>query len=142
MSEQQLRILNEQWYEKGDDGKYHMYKAVKPYKTAKGMGDSRCTGCRFVNDAGDCLWEQEGNLNSYSKSCGCGQNFVIIELGILNDDGCLPSSWGDYPTISVPSYEKEPWCVYAYLRRKEVVIKQEKAWGDTEQDAVDNWNKR
>lgn len=111
MSEQQLRILNEQWVRDGI-----MYKAIK-------KGERCVIACSFLDEQ-------------------VPDGLTFIELAPVNEDGCLPSSWGDYPTISVPSYEKEPWCVYAYLRRKEVVIKQEKAWGDTEQEAVDNWNKR
>lgn len=134
MSEQQLRNLNEQWVVKEDDGKFHMYKAVE---------GENCKGCTFGKM---CSGSGLINVHVCDREDDCPLKFadtVIKDMGVISEDsGCLPASWGEYPTISVPSYEKEPWCVYAYLRRKEVVIKQEKAWGDTEQEAVDNWNKR
>ena len=63
------------------------------------------------------------------------------DLGSVNENGCLPSSWGEYPEIidfGDGSYVE----VHCLLRRESKTLKAEYAYGDTRQEAVDNWNRR
>ena len=72
------RQLNEQWVEKGSDGKMHMYKAV----------EGPCERCDISYTC---------NL---SVDCHMGRGLIAKDLGILNDDGCLPCPFcGSYPEL-------------------------------------------
>jgi len=121
-----MRKLGEQWVEE-INGKYHMVKAVKQ--------TNKCSGCVFCTS----IWCADHNQSERDFDC---MTMIIKDLGILNEDGCLPSSWGEYPTIEAPSEEGEAWCIYAFLAKDGSVIKKECAWGETEQQAIDAWNRR
>lgn len=68
-------------------------------------------------------------------------SIIIKDLGILRE-GKLPSSFGVYPTTEAPSEENEPWCLYAWLAKDGKIIRKEQAWGETEQEVKDAWNRR
>ena len=114
-----MREIGEQWIEV-IDGKRHMYKAVKGV----------CENCGV------------SHLCTLSSDCPMAWGFIAKDLGILNEDGCLPSSFGEYPTLSYPSDKSEEFCLYAFLVAGTKVIKTERAWGKTEQEVKDNWNRR
>ena len=126
-----MRKIGEQWVETLKDGTRHMFKLVEE----DGFGH------RWVfMETGNGF---EINLDVDSSCSDSEPKITCIKyLGILNDDGCLPSSWGEYPTIEAPSEGGEAWCVYAFLAKDGSVIKKECAWGETEQEAIDNWNKK
>ena len=48
----------------------------------------------------------------------------IKDLGILNEDGCLPNCWGEYPRIEerVDVHTKEHW--FRCITRNNVLCKQ------------------
>ena len=119
-----MRNLGEQWVEE-IDGKEHMLKAVSNHT-------GTCKGCD--------LQVVEHCYGTCGADYGC--NFIVKDLGILNADGCLPSSFGEYPTIAAPSEDNGEWCVYAFLNEGKKLIKDEEAWGETEQEAIDVWNRR
>ena len=75
--------LGDQWIEI-IDGQKHMVKAVAPIEL--------CKGCFFNCNQGGCCWKGFDN-------CQMGSFFIIKDLGILNEDGVLPSPWGGYPKV-------------------------------------------
>ena len=95
-----MRKLGEQWVEE-IDGKKHMLKAVE---------GENCTGCAFgkmhkgsgLNNIHVCDREDDCPLE-YSDT-------VVKDLGVLNEDGCLPSPWGGYPKIV--RVGSEGFCTY------------------------------
>jgi hypothetical protein len=123
--------LNEQWVEKADDGKMHMYKAVE---------GGNCKGCTFgmmhkgsgLNDIHVCDREDDCPLE-YADT-------IIKDLGIINEDGCLPNCWGEYPRIEerVDVYTKEHW--FRCITRNNVYCATESY--KTKQEAIDAWNRR
>jgi hypothetical protein len=94
-----------------------------------------CGGCFFNGHSGECLYD--------SQDCPIGEveHGYIKDLGILRN-GKLPSSFGVYPTTSAPEDENEPWCLYVWIAENGKIIKEVKAWGETEQQAIDEWNRR
>ena len=111
------RQLNEQWIEV-IDGKKHMLKAVK----------GPCEKCDISHTC---------NL---SADCHMERGLIAKDLGILNEDGCLPSDFGVYPEV----YEHvlmgiNGYMVKAYISDPHVG---KYAWGKTKQQAIDAWNRR
>ena len=125
------RELNEQWVEV-IDGKMHMLKAVQS------VDIGACTACDFEGQESKCA----GFPNSV---CGSNSNsFIIKDLGVLNDDGCLPSPWGGYPKIV--RVGREDFCTYKvrfYLKNEVVYgFTLIEVTGNTRQEAIDAWNRR
>lgn len=120
--------LNEQWVEV-IDGKRHMLKAVEG-------GEHWCDGCCFNTGVGNCSWDSP-------KYCRNGSEYRIKDLGILNEDGCLPSPWGGYPKIVRLGSER--FCTY----KVRFYLNHEGVWGstlveftgNTRQEAIDAWNR-
>ena len=114
--------IGEQWVENG-----RMYKAVEGI---------HCSGCCY----------NEGDQGCYISGLGCPTDngetdLVIRDLGHVNEYGLLPSSWGEYPDIidfGDGSYVE----VHCLLRKDLKILKAEYAYGDTRQEAIDNWNRR
>ena len=130
----EMKKLGEQWVEE-IDGKRHMLKAVE--------GES-CKGCTFgmmhkgygLNDIHVCDRDDDCPLE-YA-------NTVVKDLGILNEDGCLPSSWGGYPEVI--RVGKPNFVTYFKVS---LVVKygdgsgiQIHVTGKTKQQAIDAWNRR
>ena len=116
-----MRKLGEQWVEE-IDGKKHMLKAVEPFEL--------CQGCLFNCNYG-CCW-----LKCFD-SCHMGNYFIIKDLGILNEDGCLPAPWDEtkYPKITVligNVYNIEVMKGHWFMQVR----------GDTLEKAVERWNRR
>lgn len=132
-----MHKLGDQWIEIVD-GQEHMFKAVEQAKT---INADVCGGCYF-GVCGDIC--HDGALHV----CGYGEgkcpldnvDWVIKDLGMLNEYGCLPSDFGVYPEV----YEHtligiDGYMVKAYTSEPHIG---KYAWGETEQQAIDAWNRR
>lgn len=122
------RKLGEQWVEQGfHDNKMHLYKAVEnPYETCQGctFGCESCDVCHYcLADGGKCPVNK--------------MDMVIKDLGILNEDGCLPSVWSNnlYPQV----YRTTETIWYAHAESYGIFME---AKGKTKQEAIDAWNRR
>jgi len=114
--------LGDQWIEDG-----HMYKAI--------VGKSNCLGCSHNDGSVRCEYK---NI----IECEEGQNFIIFDLGPVNEDGLLPSIVdGKYPRILPPGmYESGVWIEHAYCTNRGKVTTS--VYGLTLQEAKDLWNRR
>lgn len=138
-SKKTFRNLFEQWVE-DFEGKPHMYKLVSSsHVDEDGIAD--CKGCCFGSSNRLC---QHCCNYAPTPEASCpveqGKNGIVKDLGILRN-GKLPSSFGVYPSTQYPE-AGEPWVIYAWICRDKMIIKEEKAYGRTEQEAIDNWNRR
>jgi hypothetical protein len=124
-----MRKLGEQWVEKGSDGKMHMYKCIP---------EALCDLCAFK--IGE--YQQHGGIVCKHEKCVTAQGRVK-DLGILNEDGCLPAPWDKtfYPNI----YEG---LLLIYTSDRPVLVCCEDddismfAKGKTKQETIDAWNRR
>ena len=116
--------IGDQWIEELD-GKKHMLKAVSS------VDIGACTACDFEGQESKCA----GFPNSV---CGSNSNsFIIKDLGILNEDGCLPNCWGEYPVIECHSEVVVLWYCRTYGNVRCIT-----AGCSTKQQAIDAWNRR
>lgn len=102
------------------DGRTHLLKAVK--------NTGSCFGCdlkAFDNCYGLC----EASIGN--------DKIVIKDLGVPNEEGCLPAPWdnGLYPTVYSTKYGV--WFAYAVSYGIEMWAR-----GETMQEAIDQWNRR
>ena len=121
--------LGDQWIEI-IDGQKHMVKAVAPIEL--------CKGCFFNCNQGGCCWKGFDN-------CQMGSFFIIKDLGILNEDGVLPSPWGGYPKVirvGKPNFVTYFNVSYVQKSEKGKGSLQIQVTGKTKQEAVDSWNRR
>lgn len=111
------RKLCEQWVEE-IDGKKHMYKAV----------EGPCEKCDISHTC---------NL---SADCHMERGLIAKDLGVLNEDGCLPSDFGVYPEV----YEHVLVGINGYMAKAYISDPHvgKYAWGKTKQEAIDAWNRR
>lgn len=119
-----MRKLDEQWVEE-INGKPHMVKAVKQ--------TNKCSGCVFCTS----IWCADHNQSERDFDC---MTMIIKDLGILNEDGCLPNCWGEYPRIEelVDIHTKEHW--FRCITRNNVYCATDSY--KTKQEAIDAWNRR
>ena len=114
--------IDEQWVEKGSDGKMHMYKASEAIN--KGHV---CNGCVFNN--GTC--DYKGDECPVPKGC------YIKDLGIINDDGLLPCPFcGEYPVFAQSEYKN--WELHCDAE-KHIAFS---GVFPIRQQAIDAWNRR
>ena len=130
-----MKNLGDQWVET-IDGVEHMVKAVMPSHLKIDLKAS-CHHCFYVAPSPMCDCRYNG------KDCPVdNENSLIVkDLGILRN-GKLPSSFGAYPTTQAPSEVHEDWFLYAWLAENGEIIRKEWAFGKTEQQAIDAWNRR
>lgn len=118
------RKLGEQWVETLKDGTRHMFKLVEEYGF----------GYRWVyRETGNGV---EANLD-VGSSCSNSDPKVISfkDLGILNEDGCLPCPFcGEYPNLENNGY-------FWYCCTNDDCLA-EVGTGKTKQEAIDIWNRR
>lgn len=134
-----FRHLFEQWVE-DFEGQEHMYKLVSS-KYVDEDGIANCKGCCFGSS--NRLGEHCCNYAPYPEAtCPVeqGKNGIVIDLGILNDEGCLPASWNRY----IYPYIEETWkdhehCWTVYVSDRHVSVRH---YGNTKQEAIDAWNWR
>ena len=129
-----MRQIGEQWIEV-IDGKRHLLMIVE------NTSELVCNGCSFgYYQAGD-------HHCKFGLDCPASDG-IIKDLGILNDDGCLPSPWGGYPKIihevdqtrignGEDVHYDNLWCVE--IHEPVLVCTDEYL---TEQEAIDAWNRR
>ena len=133
-----MKELGEQWIEE-IDGKRHMLKAVPPLSIydGKSINGRTCHGCSFVDE-----WDDDCTLKN--PPCRISEHkagpFIIKDLGILNEDGCLPNCWGEYPRIEerVDIHTKEHW--FRCITRNNVYCATDSY--KTKQEAICAWNRR
>ena len=119
-----MRKLGEQWVEE-IDGKPHMVKAVKQ--------TNKCSGCVFCTS----IWCADHNQSERDFDC---MTMIIKDLGILNDDGCLPCPFcKEYPELVEESDENDE-AIYTVEHECSVLI--EAGWWHDKQEAIDRWNRR
>lgn len=121
--------LGDQWIEI-IDGQKHMVKAVAPIEL--------CKGCFFNCNQGGCCWKGFDN-------CQMGSFFIIKDLGVINEDGCLPSPWGGYPKVirvGKPNFVTYFNVSYVQKSEKGKGSLQVQVTGKTKQEAIDAWNRR
>jgi len=126
-----MKELGQQWIEV-IDGKMHMLKAVEGPKIVNGlMEGNTCHGCCYVDKwDDDCL-----NPN---QACPVGKGVIIKDLGILNEDGCLPCPFcGEYPKIIHPT-ENMPVVSIVHTGVGHRILE----FFSSEQKAIDAWNRR
>ena len=119
-----MRKLDEQWIEE-IDGKKHMLKAVN-YPEG-------CNGCIFLRYDPDEFY----TCNRSRLGCPVDDGMIIKDLGILNEDGCLPAPWDEtkYPQM----YRTTEAIRYAYAESYRIFIEVK---GKTKQEVIDTWNRR
>ena len=120
-----MRNLGEQWVEE-IDGKKHMLKAVN-YSEG-------CNGCIFLRYDPDEFY----TCNRGRLGCPVDDGMIIKDLGILNNDGCLPCPFcGEYPEIlkGKLGYRIRHVCRDSYVMAGTGIYA-------TEQQAIDAWNRR
>lgn len=120
-----MRQSGEQWIEELD-GKRHMLKAVQ--------SDHLCSGCAF-----SCTTFCRDPLMS-KRDIDCSKMIIIKDLGVLNEDGCLPSDFGVYPEV----YEHVLMGINGYMVKAYISdpLVGKYAWGKTRQQAIAAWNRR
>ena len=114
--------IGEQWVEELD-GKRHMLKALN--------STYNCNGCAYLCDNGKCSHESIIECPVYTIDA------IIKDLGVLNEDGCLPSVWSNnlYPQV----YRTTETIWYAHAESYGIFME---AKGKTKQEAIDAWNRR
>lgn len=128
-----MRKLGEQWVEE-IDGKKHMLKAVKQ--------TNKCSGCVFNTG----IWCTDHNQSERDFNFS---TMIIKDLGILNEDGCLPEErTGKYPTIKDRN-EHEGWlllhiwdCIVCEKIGDDDEAIEIRVSALTRQEAIDRWNRR
>lgn len=127
-----MRKLGEQWVEE-IDGKEHMVKAVNQ--------TNKCSGCVFCTS----IWCADHNQSERDFDC---MTMIIKDLGILNDDGCLPEErTGKYPTIKDRNDDQaffgHIWdCVVCEKIGDDDGAIEVRVSALTRQEAIDRWNRR
>ena len=115
-----MREIGEQWIENG-----RMYKAVS--------GKFNCLGCSLDNGSVMCIHK---NI----VECREGQNFIIHDLGPVNEDGCLAEErTGLFPVVE--NHFHNLWVVTLITNDFPKII-QVSCYGATKQQAIDAWNWR
>ncbi len=117
-----MHKLGDQWVEiiKGHP---HMLKAIDP--------TCLCQGCLYNGNQGGCMWVHG------LDDCESGYRFIIKDLGILNEEGCLPCPWYKEVYPSVYEVGKDSWM--AVVESYGITMR---ATGKTKQQAIDAWNRR
>ena len=126
-----MRTLGEQWIENG-----RMYKAIS--------GKFNCLGCSLDNGSVMCIHK---NI----VECGEGQNFIIHDLGPVNEEGCLACPFcGAFPIVRcIEEQEGECIVAQAFCPKGDLEIQEPEGKGHvlwfmrtTLQQAIDAWNRR
>jgi hypothetical protein len=115
-----MRALGEQWIENG-----RMYKKVLKLKK-----EMSCYGCVYLDDQCDDCTLVYGEQQ-------CNKNFIIIDLGPVNEEGCLaiPCDKNVFPEI-----EKANDTVWFAKAQSGTVYME--SWGIGRKGAIDAWNRR
>lgn len=121
-----MRTLGEQWVEE-IDGKKHMLKAVN-YSEG-------CNGCIFLRYDPDEFY----TCNRPRLGCPVDDGMIIKDLGILNEDECLPCPFcGEYPKIILPTENMPVFSIVHTGGGHRILLE----FFSSEQQAIDAWNRR
>ena len=121
-----MRKLGEQWVEE-IDGKKHMLKAVN-------YSDG-CNGCIFLRYDPDGFYK----CNCGRLGCPVDDGMIIKDLGILNEDGCLPCPFcGEYPKIIYPTENMPVVSIVHTIGAHRIILE----FFRNKQEAIDAWNRR
>ena len=131
-----MKEFGEQWIEE-IDGKRHMLKAVLQPKQRShlynGNDTHPCFKCFFQMDDYDCAYPSDKWV------CDMQRGVIIKDLGILNEDGCLPCPFcGEYPKIIHPT-ENMPVVSIVHTGAGHRILLE---FFSSEQEAIDEWNRR
>jgi hypothetical protein len=131
--------VGDQYAEVLKDGKLHMLKVER--------SGASCLGCCYMTDCPD---EHNGSHCSLEKHRPCKEkcvtdpDFIIKDLGILNDDGLLPCYWDSsiYPVIHKES--DEAWYEIDVVEPYDDICSSriQYASAPTLLEAKDIWNRR
>lgn len=134
-----MRKLGEQWVEE-IDGKKHMLKCVKQKAEISHIEEKNhpCHKCFFQMDDYDCAYPSD------DWKCDMEKRTIIKDLGILNEDGCLPYPFcGEYPVLKL-GIDENGWH-YAELRCCSYVDRMTGYSTDMEgffKGMIERWNRR
>jgi len=122
-----MKKIGEQWIE-DIDGKKHMLKAVN-------YSDG-CNGCIFLRYDPDEFY----TCNRGRLGCPVDDGMIIKDLGVLNEDGCLPCPFcGEYPEIQGGGLSRaEGYLVFCDGTSHSVTAGAFIA----KQEAINEWNRR
>jgi len=135
------RELNEQWIGTSrEDNKLHMFKAVEPHNHE----DYICSGCDMAcssyHDEPMAFCNAGDEILDY---CQFGSHFRIKELGIVDENGCLPEErTGLYPDIihlEGNGFLESSWVAQVDDEVDDIHVT---VYGDTEEEVKFKWNKR
>ena len=137
-----MKDINEQWIQiSRRDNNLHMLKAVESYN----HNDYICIGCDMACD----FYSEEPRAfcnagDEIMYQCNCGAYFRIKDLGIVDENGCLPEErTGMYPDIEyIPPDDIHTKGVWFISLDDEVDDIHVIVYGDTKEEALFKWNKR
>ena len=120
-----MKELGEQWIEV-IEGERHLVMEVKSDKE-----HAACPRCMFNGGHGTCVYPED--------DCPVRNGHYIKDLGILNEDGCLPCPFcGEYPKIIHPT-ENMPVVSIVHTGAGNRILLE---FFSSEQEAIDEWNRR
>ena len=120
-----MKELGEQWIEV-IEGERHLVMEVKSDKE-----HAACPRCMFNGRHGTCVYPED--------DCPVRNGHYIKDLGILNEDGCLPCPFcGEYPKIIHPT-ENMPVVSIVHTGAGHRILLE---FFSSEQEAIDEWNRR
>lgn len=119
-----MRQIGEQFTHELIDEKNHMLKAIEKIGGCVGCDLQKLENCYGLCDA------SKGN-----------DKIIIKDLGILNEDGCLPAPWNNnlYPKIINEIYFGES--VYR-IHADEYPFSMDICYRKNKNEAIDAWNRR
>ena len=120
--------LNEQWVEDYGTVK-HMVKAVEQEQPE--CCESSCDFCCF---------EHFHCNRARIADCKFGKNYIVRDLGPVNEDGCLPCPFcGEFTTLKYELDENDE-SIYAVEHECSVYITT--GWNHDKQAVINTWNGR
>lgn len=136
-----MKDINEQWIQiSRRDNNLHMLKAVESYN----HNDYICVGCDMACD----FYSEEPRAfcnagDEIMYQCNCGAYFRIKDLGIVDENGCLPEErTGLYPDIihlEGNGFLESSWVAQVDDEVDDIHVT---VYGDTEEEVKFKWNKR
>ena len=128
--------VGDQYTEVMKDGKLHMLKVER--------SGASCLGCCYMTDCpkdhnGSCCSRE--NHKPCEEKCSYDPDFIIRDLGILNEDGLLACPFcGEFPTLK-DELDENYESIYAIEHECEAVVITT-GWNHDKQQVKDAWNRR
>lgn len=122
-----MHEVGDQWIET-IDGQEHMVKAVKITRNSWPVDNGFRDGYFFTNNK---IVDEKYSYYEVIKA---------KDLGIVNEDGCLPNCWGEYPHVEGVR-DTKTWVVwYRCVTRIGMYCTTDSY--KTKEEAIDEWNRR